>query len=73
LVSVLQEGLRAGSEGAAMQVLVPPRTVAEVEIPVGRDLGGGVQRALAGGFLDEFSLKEGARGDDGSAVAALQP
>ena len=71
LVGVLQEGLRAGGEGAAVQVLAPPRAVAQIEIPIGGDLGGGVQRALAGRFLDQLALQEGSGGDDRSAVAAL--
>ena len=45
---VPDKGLGAGDEGAAMQVLAPPRTVAQVEIPVGGDLGGGLDTAFAG-------------------------
>ncbi len=48
LVGVLDKGLGASGEGAAMQVLAPPRTVAQVEIPVGGNLGGGVDGPLAG-------------------------
>ena len=49
-----------------------PVTAEQVQIPASRDLGGGGEGALAGRLADQFSLNEGAGGDEGAAVAALE-
>ena len=56
-----------------MQALASSHAVAELEIPVGRHLGCGGERLLAGRSHDQFSLNVGASKDLGSAVAAFEP
>ena len=51
---MLEEGVRSMRERAPMQALAPSHAVEELEIPVGRHLGCGGERLLAGGSQDQF-------------------